>query len=58
MKRVMVKGINWDCNQETAERNNLPENAELTTDDGKDVFDALSDEYGFCVNYVESIDEY
>lgn len=57
MKTFIAKGINWDCDQETAEIHELPEDVEIDVLEGGDVFDALSDKYGFCINYIESIEE-
>lgn len=51
--RWYVKNINWDTDGEDID--DLPVEAEVFTcnNDVDEIADALSDEYGFCVNSFE-----
>lgn len=54
MKYYIVSGIEWDTDEEDIP---LPETVNIGVEDDKDVIDALSDEYGFCIESVERIEE-
>lgn len=56
MKRYRIQGIDWDCFA-PPDHYNLPINTVVEAEDEDSVVDALSDEYGWCINSVESIEE-
>ena len=54
MKHYVVSGIEWDTDEEDIV---LPLTVNIAVEDDKDVIDAISDEYGFCIKSVEAIRE-
>lgn len=52
-----VHNIKWDCDGEDPKDLNLPiASAQIESDDIEDVIDDLSDEYGFLIESVETIE--
>ena len=56
MKRFSVFGIDWDCFADPSHYD-LPTDSIVECDDEDMVADTLSDEYGWCINSIESIEE-
>lgn len=55
MPKFELTGIEWDCDD--AADYGLPTDTVVVCDSEYDVADALSDEYGWCVNTIETITE-
>lgn len=52
MAKYKVTNIDWDVDydDEFADTPNLPTEVIIEVEDEDDIADALSDEYGFCIN--------
>lgn len=55
MAKYKVTDIDWDAHNEDV-MSMLPKNCEVFCDDEDFIADALSDEWGFCVNSIGNVE--
>ena len=57
MSLYLASGIEWDTDGEDPASLGLPHAVEVEADDEDSVVDALSDNYGWCINSVAAVYE-
>lgn len=58
MKKIIVNGINWETDGESASALGLPNDVVLDVEDNvkdEDIADILTDEFGYLIDSIEEI---